>query len=100
MSRYTISSVRWGGTSFPWGTLWVNGVGCFLAGWAFAAGVQRGGLFLMTGFLGALTTFSTYALEALQSLLERRYSVAFVSAAPNNVGGLALAALGMWLSRF
>lgn len=75
-------------------------------GWAFAVGVQRGGvsshtrLLLMTGFLGALTTFSTYVLETLQLLLERRYSVALVNVIVHQIGGLALAALGMWLGQF
>ena len=65
VSRYVVSvaSVRWVGASFTWGTLFVNLIGCFLVGYGFTTGIQRGGLspharlLLMTGFLGALTTF-------------------------------------------
>lgn len=57
---------------FPWGTLAVNVLGCFLVGIAYVAIVEKAllssewRLLLMTGFLGAFTTFSAFALEALQ----------------------------------
>lgn len=56
---------------FPWGTLIVNVLGCFLVGVIYVATVEKGllspewRLLLMTGFLGAFTTFSAFALEAL-----------------------------------
>lgn len=54
---------------FPLGTLIVNVAGCFALAWLVAAG-DRGALgpaarlFLGTGLLGALTTFSTFGLDA------------------------------------
>jgi len=56
---------------FPLGTLIVNVLGSFLIGVAYVAIVERAmlgpewRLLLMTGFFGALTTFSTFSLESL-----------------------------------
>lgn len=56
------------GTGFPYGTLCVNLTGAFIMG-SFAALARRGGvspevsLLVAVGFLGSLTTFSTYALD-------------------------------------
>jgi CrcB protein len=58
----------WGG--FPLGTVLVNVVGAFALAWLVSAGEARGvgspalRLFLGTGLLGALTTFSTFGLDA------------------------------------
>lgn len=55
--------------NFPWGTLAVNMVGSFLLGWYVAE--EREDLLsslYATGFLGALTTFSTLQFEAVTLL--------------------------------
>lgn len=73
VSRYAV--VAWvpvTATRFPWGTLIVNVFGCFLVGVIYVVTVEKSlltpewRLLLMTGFLGAFTTFSAFALEALQ----------------------------------
>ncbi|HEY7885522.1 MAG TPA: fluoride efflux transporter CrcB [Cellvibrionaceae bacterium] len=59
------------GNRFPTGTLVVNVLGCLLVGAAYVLIVEKAMLnpywrhILMTGFLGALTTFSTFSLDAL-----------------------------------
>ena len=61
---------RWGG-DFPYGTFIINVTGAFVIGLLLAAALFRTGLnpmlrlFLVTGFLGGYTTFSSYAWEAL-----------------------------------
>lgn len=71
LARYVLSGAayRMFGTNFPYGTLVVNGIGCFVIG--FLASVSRekfllgpeARLLLMVGFCGAFTTFSTLILE-------------------------------------
>jgi len=60
------------GTEFPFSTLMVNVVGCFLSGlvymWLEASGTSWSSeklLFFFIGFLGAFTTFSAFALDSL-----------------------------------
>jgi CrcB protein len=69
-----LATARWtaGGSwaHVPLGTVVVNVVGCFALAWLLSAGAAREGgssalrLFLGTGLLGALTTFSTFGLDA------------------------------------
>ena len=108
LSRYGVSllAVKLFGVKFPWGTLIVNLSGCFLIGLAFAWGERGLGimnpsvrLFFMTGFLGALTTFSTFGLEAVTALQEARYLVAVANIMANNIIGIALVFLGMVVGR-
>lgn len=108
LSRYAVSllAVKMFGVKFPWGTLIVNLSGCFLIGLAFAWG-ERGftlmnpsvRLFFMTGYLGALTTFSTFGLETVTALQEGRYIVVTANILANNVIGIALVFLGMAAGR-
>ena len=59
------------GSAFPWGTLFVNIVGCFLAGLLFALAVTRIPLSdllrngLQIGLLGGFTTFSAFSIDAI-----------------------------------
>jgi CrcB protein len=71
-----LGSLRLMGPGFPWGTLVVNVVGCFVIG-VFAEMIARRfnasvelRLLLITGFLGGFTTFSAFSLDAI-SLFER-----------------------------
>lgn len=107
LARYgiTILSAKTYGTGFPAGTLYVNLIGCFLVGLAFGLGEHRGlnptfRLFFITGFLGALTTFSTYSLETVNHAGSGSFNMALVNIAVNNIGGLILVKVGLTLSRF
>lgn len=76
ISRYLLSAwvLRLTGDRFPWGTLAVNVLGCFLIGVLAQMALSREWLtpqwrlVLITGFLGSLTTFSTFGLETLMLL--------------------------------
>ena len=106
--RYGIalSAVKIMGSRFPWGTLIANLIGCFLIGATFAL-VDRTNflspsarLFFMTGFLGALTTFSTYALETINFARSGIFSAAALNIFVNNIGGVTCALGGIWLVQF
>lgn len=94
------------GTKFPWGTLIVNLSGCFLIGLSFAL-ADRGisimnpsmRLFFMTGYLGALTTFSTFGLETVNSMRAGTNLVTVANILSNNLIGGALVFLGMLVGR-
>lgn len=89
------------GEGFPLGTLTVNVVGCFLLGmlasftdqhisqhWKLIAGV---------GFLGALTTFSTFGLETVTRFNAGQTLIAFSNIGLNVVLGMAAVILGMFV---
>jgi len=107
IARFGVSATanRVYGTGFPVGTLLVNLAGCFLIGLFFIMAEEKVitanmRLFLVTGFLGALTTFSTYAFESVAATRDGMTSVAILNLAANNVGGLLLVLAGMWLGRY
>ena len=61
-ARYLVGKAvqSWVAVSFPWGTMAVNVIGCFLIG--LLSGLS---LVLVTGFCGGFTTFSTFMNENL-----------------------------------
>ncbi|MBF0226154.1 MAG: fluoride efflux transporter CrcB [Desulfobacterales bacterium] len=103
--RYSVSllSVKLLGVRFPWGTLFVNLTGCFLIGICFALSERvtwlnpSVRLFFMTGFLGGLTTFSTFALETV--IAERKGSdpISLINFFANNVIGMIMVLAGIWI---
>ena len=102
--RYLLATLaaRCGDTGFPAGTLGVNLIGSFLIGIGFSL-VGRDllspsmRLVFMTGFLGGLTTFSTYALETVALLRGRELMLGMLNVAANNLGGLVLVLVGFWV---
>ncbi len=104
-SRYSISllAARAWGAHFPWGTLVVNLSGCFLIGVLFALADRARfltpdiRLLLITGYLGALTTFSSFALETVSAGRAGMIFQPLANILANNIGGLALTFFGMWL---
>lgn len=105
LSRYFIAltATRYLDGRFPLGTLLANLAGCFLIGVSFALAERTSllgpsaRLFFMTGFLGSLTTFSTYALETSTSLAGGTSPIAIANFLMNNVGGIILVFAGIFL---
>ena len=85
----------------PLGTLAANLVGGYLVGFAVALFHQHAGLspelklFLITGFLGGLTTFSTFSAEVVAMIERAQYGWALAAAGGHLVGSLAMTALGI-----
>jgi fluoride exporter len=93
------------GSRFPYGTLVVNLCGCFLIGLIFSLAQYTSfitpviRLFIVTGFLGALTTFSSYAVETVNLTREGLVISSVVNILINNIAGLALVLVGLWAGR-
>jgi CrcB protein len=87
-------------SSFLWGTVAVNILGCFLIG--LVVGLQESRsffnplllLFLTVGFLGGLTTFSSYALEVLMYFLEGKVMLGIIDILLQTLVGIAVVYLG------
>jgi len=97
--------VRWGlglafnVSLFPLGTLIANLVGGFLMGMAMAYFVATPlqnelRLFVTTGFLGGLTTFSAFSAEAFNYLHKQEYAWAAGHIASHVLGSLLMTAIG------
>lgn len=110
LSRYWVTvalSEKLGGSGaffagYPWGTTVVNLLGCLVFGLLVsllpsAEAVSSAHLLLLTGFLGAFTTFSTFAFETAQLLRQGRLGASFLNLALQNVAGLLLICLGVAL---
>jgi CrcB protein len=85
----------------PWGTLAANLIGGYLVGVCVGVFQQWPGLdplwrlALVTGFLGALTTFSSFSAEVVTMLQQGRHALALGTAGLHLMGSLALTALGL-----
>ena len=85
----------------PLGTLAANLIGGYLVGVAVAFFTQHAGLspelrlFAITGFLGGLTTFSTFSAEVVSLLARAQYLWALAAASGHLIGSLAMTALGI-----
>jgi CrcB protein len=92
------------GPAFPWGTLCVNLSGGVMIG-VLSVLLSQGRLtlplqaLLMTGFLGGLTTFSSFSLETVTLLQQQRWLAAGLNMVLNLSGALAGVGLGQWFTQ-
>ena len=105
--RYLISSEMavMLGTSFPYGTLAVNAAGALCIGFfgVLISGISKNpllGLFVITGILGGLTTFSSLVNEVIQYLSAGQFWTGFGYLFLQVFLGLFLAAVGGFSARW
>lgn len=90
------------GAALPWGTLVANWLGAYVIGLMLALLLHMPALpdwlklFLVTGFLGGLTTFSTFSAETFGLLQRGDWVPAFLYMFMSLAGSLALTALGFF----
>lgn len=107
VSRYYVSLgvQQWAGVHLPYGTLAVNLIGCLLIGILLAVTEKTDwlspGMRLMlgTGFLGALTTFSTFEMETFQLMRDDAMGRALAYVGISLILGFAVLAAGYFLTR-
>jgi CrcB protein len=107
VARYLTAIVaeRMLGPNFPFGTLTVNLVGCFLIGAINGVAMLTSRispdarLFLTTGVLGGLTTYSAFNYDALRLFEQGATARASIYAAVTILGCAAAGVLGTWTAR-
>ena len=107
------ASLRWGlglwlnslFSSLAFGTLVANFIGCFLMGilvavfWMFPQFSSEWRLFLVTGFLGALTTFSSFSGEVIELFFKEEWGNGLFVLVSHLVGCLIFTVLGIYFFR-
>lgn len=108
LAYFTAEHIR-----FATAVLFINSTGSFLVGFLFSAlqaltiklgsneiaFVENVRMFLIVGFLGSYTTFSTYALDSMQFFLDGQIKKGLANIILNNVISLLLVLLGLWLGK-
>ncbi|HXF17464.1 MAG TPA: fluoride efflux transporter CrcB [Burkholderiales bacterium] len=91
--------------NLPYGTLAANLIGGYLVGVAVEYFSQQGGvplelrLLVITGFLGGLTTFSSFSAEAVGLLMQSRYGWAIALITTHLFGSILMTILGIFSVR-
>lgn len=91
-------------STFPYGTLAVNIIGCFLIGVVYALS-DKGSvnmewrLFFATGVLGGFTTFSSFSNDTISMMRDGQYWHAFAYVAFSVIIGLAATFIGISLTK-
>ena len=106
-SRYWTNrlALRMYGLGFPYGTLAINVVGSLILGFFMAWAVgrlavdSRWRLFVVVGFCGGFTTFSSYAFESVALVERGQWALAGANILSNNLLSLLAVLGGMALAR-
>ena len=108
LMRYFVSGWTYKifGSGFPYGTFAVNFLGCLfiglLAGITTGRGIRLNSqiqLFLMVGFLGAFTTFSTFGYDSWKLMQEAQLLKLFFNVSANVVLGFLAVWAGVTLGK-
>lgn len=108
------ASLRWGMglvlnplfAAFSFGTLIANYLGCFIIGLVMAMiwqhpqfnGEWR--LFMITGFLGSLTTFSSFSAEVMENFIQQKWLIGLGIMSAHLFGCLIFTGIGVLITRW
>jgi CrcB protein len=89
------------GETFPWGTMIINALGSFVIGFFWTLTAPNGRLFVsgstrqfvMTGFCGGFTTFSSFSLQTMNLMNDGEW----LYAGGNIIGSVTLCMISVWL---
>ncbi|HEV8584919.1 MAG TPA: fluoride efflux transporter CrcB [Methylomirabilota bacterium] len=101
----SILAAHWFGTDFPYGTLVVNLLGAFVIGLVQQLGTEallipdNTRVFLTTGMMGGLTTYSTFSYETVRLMEIGAWNQAWINVVVTTVICLSLCFLGMSVGR-
>jgi fluoride exporter len=106
LARYALTAAitSRAGLGFPFGTLAVNMLGCFLVGFLDVLAerklhmVPQMRIMFVTGFCGAFTTFSAFILESYSLMREGEMLQALANIFGSVGLGLIMFRLGLWLA--
>ena len=105
-ARYGVAQViHVAANTFPWATFWTNVSGSFALGGVLALMLERYPPtrylrpFIATGFLGAYTTYSTFAVETDLLIKEGHAPIAFAYAVASLAVGFLAVWAGIWAAR-
>jgi fluoride exporter len=99
-------AARWLGGDFPWGTLAVNIVGSFLIGVINELGSDalrvspESRLFLATGVMGGLTTYSAFSYETARLMERQAWSTAWIYVVVTTAVCVGLCFVGFAAARY
>ena len=107
VARYWLSGViaRRYGETFPFGTLVVNALGCFVIGFLFYFFYDRSltsptaRTVVVIGLIGGFTTFSSYGLQTFTLLRDGEVLLALLNVAASNILCLVLVWIGYSLAK-
>jgi CrcB protein len=105
--RYLTSglAVKWFGIDFPYGTIIVNLVGAFFIGLIQEVGTEtlllpdNTRLFLTTGLMGGLTTYSAFSYETVRLIEANAWPQAWINVVGTTTGCLVLCFVGIAVGR-
>lgn len=103
IARYAVSLIFNSNTAelkFPWSTLTVNLIGCFIIGlsWQYLSKNIQLNAFWLIGFLGGFTTFSSFGLDGMKLINQGAFTQLTTYVLLSNIVGLFLVFIGVKLA--
>ena len=107
LARFALVALvqNFSGSKFPWGTLTVNVIGCFLFGLVFILAEEKNiipaevKVIVLVGFMGAFTTFSTFGFETAALIHAGDWGNALLNMLGQNLAGVVAVTMGIFLGR-